>query len=122
MKRQSIDIIILRRTNTQFFNGTITLFFFFCIFCYPPSSAISFCVRTVYTVVPLWLTQPCYLLKGWHCLGLITGLELRVLSKGFVFPSRSCSREFVDRLWHDLFFHCGYEGDWAGNFPKILSI
>ena len=32
------------------------------------------------------LVQPCYLLKGGHCLGLISRHELKALSVGFLFP------------------------------------
>ena len=41
-------------------------------------------VRTVDTVMcHSRLAQPCYLLKGGHCLGLIFRLEMRALSVGF---------------------------------------
>ena len=44
--------------------------------------------------------QPCYLLKGGHCLGLISGLELRALSVGFLFPMDLVSRD------HGVCFVC----------------
>ena len=50
---------------------------------------IASCVRTADTVMcHSGLAQPCYLLKGRHCFGLMPGLELRAMSVEFLFPMK----------------------------------
>ena len=50
--------------------------------------------------MPPHLAQPCYVALGWaHDSGLISRLELRALSNGFLFPKASCSRVCCSRIW-----------------------
>ena len=88
-KVQSVDFLLVNKLVWRLdINKQMTIIGLF----YPPSSGISSCVRTVYTVMchHTWRSPAIHLRVGSDS-GLISRHELRALSIGFLFPNGSCS-------------------------------